>query len=165
LCGHSFKLRTCVDLCCNVTPANTCHKNALHHVMMTVHNQHLSSPICSTGSHSMQAFLHGGCCRQAVLTLRWQVVPNLASCCDTCGLLLWHLQETLKSSCRVCFPHQTHALLPALLLCCLFLQHHVNPEHAAHHAAVAAKDVAYDGSDGTDVADVLGLPSRGNGTS
>jgi hypothetical protein len=50
-------------------------------------------------------------------------------------------------------------------VCCLVLQHHVNPEHAAHHAAADAKDMAYDGSDGKDVADVAGLPNRGNGTS
>jgi hypothetical protein len=44
----------------------------------------------------------------------------------------------------------------------LLLQHHVNLEHAAHHAAVAAKDVAYDGDDGNkDVDDCLGLPSSG----
>jgi hypothetical protein len=30
----------------------------------------------------------------------------------------------------------------------LFSQHHVNPEHAAHHAAADAKDIAYDGNDG-----------------
>jgi hypothetical protein len=50
------------------------------------------------------------------------------------------------------------------LLCCrwLLLQHHVNPEHAAHHAAVDAKDVAYDGNDGKlEMDDSVGrLPSK-----
>jgi hypothetical protein len=31
----------------------------------------------------------------------------------------------------------------------LSLQHHVNSEHAAHHAAANAKDIAYDGNDGS----------------
>jgi hypothetical protein len=39
----------------------------------------------------------------------------------------------------------------------LFLQHHVNPEHAAHHAAAASKDIAYDGKMTID--DDVGLPT------
>lgn len=48
---------------------------------------------------------------------------------------------------------------------CLLLQHHVNPEHAAHHAAADAKDVAYDGNDGKVAMDdsVGRLPSKGTG--
>jgi hypothetical protein len=43
---------------------------------------------------------------------------------------------------------------------CLLLQHHVNPEHAAHHAAVDSKDVMYDGNDGKLDDDVGRLPSK-----
>jgi hypothetical protein len=49
------------------------------------------------------------------------------------------------------------------LLVLLRLQHHVNPEHAAHHAATDAKDLLYDGNDGKpQIDDDVGrLPSKG----
>jgi hypothetical protein len=93
-------------------------------------------------------------------------------------LQLAYLLHLHQPTCKMPFSHQL-CCLPYLLLVLLRLQHHVNPEHAAHHAAADAKTVAYDGSDhhhhhhvthydgsdGSDAADVQRLPSRGNGSS
>ncbi|WIA38688.1 hypothetical protein OEZ86_001993 [Tetradesmus obliquus] len=73
------------------------------------------------------------------------------------------LHNVLYNNCPDAFQHKMKVPAP-FKSPSVVLQHHVNPEHAAHHAAADAKDIAYDGNDGSvqiddDSDDVARLPS------
>ncbi|WIA36283.1 hypothetical protein OEZ86_007609 [Tetradesmus obliquus] len=100
-----------------------------------------------------------GCCSYIVLYLGNFLL-------DLIGVALGRdsIQNVLYNNCPEAFQDKMKTPVPFKSPSAV-LQHHVNPEHAAHHAAADAKDVAYDGNDGKVAMDdsVGRLPSKGTG--